>query len=142
VWGIAELGRLIGLGSTINEDGGIVDGAFDQIQGAAVQHKLATCAVGPAQDVCGDDPVTYTVIESNGDEIVTPYTNAFLVATDQQKSSKQVTNILLQDVCLLDWAEHLAITYDSVTFQLVLNALDPPTAKTPECRFITPFVGG
>ncbi|SHM96040.1 esterase/lipase family protein [Cryptosporangium aurantiacum] len=142
LWGLGNLGKAIGLGSTVTENGGVVDGAFDQIEGSAVQQKLATCSTGPAQDVCVNDTVKYTVIQTNGDQVVTPPQNAFLIATDAQKASKQITNILLQDVCILDASEHLAITYDSVAFQLILNALDPSTAKQPVCKLITPYVGG
>jgi triacylglycerol esterase/lipase EstA (alpha/beta hydrolase family) len=142
LWGIGSLGKAIGLGATITENGGVVDGAFDQIEGSAVQQKLATCSTGAAQDVCANDPVKYTVIETNGDQVVTPYTNAFLIPSAAQRSSGQITNIKIQDVCLLDASEHLALTYDSIAFRLVLNALDPSTARNPQCKLITPYVGG
>jgi triacylglycerol lipase len=63
-------------------------------------------------------PVNYTVIETNHDEIVTPYTLAFL-----PPEGGRVTNVLVQDDCPLDLAEHITITDDPVAIQWVLNAL-------------------
>jgi triacylglycerol esterase/lipase EstA (alpha/beta hydrolase family) len=77
-------------------------------------------------------PVNYTVIESNHDEIVTPYTSAFLPPEDGR-----VTNILLQDDCPADVSEHVLITDDPVAVQWVLNALasDGPADPSfkPDC---------
>ncbi|HEY1833035.1 MAG TPA: lipase, partial [Solirubrobacteraceae bacterium] len=51
--------------------------------------------------------VDYTVIESNKDEVVTPYTSAFM-------SGKKVTNVLLQEQCAVDQGEHLSMPYDHI----------------------------
>jgi hypothetical protein len=79
--------------------------------------------------------VTYTVIESKYDEVVTPYTSAFL-------SGPAVTNITLQDQCPLDLADHLAMPYDSAALQDVVNALGlgSPSFK-PVCNLSLPLVG-
>jgi triacylglycerol esterase/lipase EstA (alpha/beta hydrolase family) len=79
--------------------------------------------------------VDYTAIESRYDEVVTPYTSAFL-------SGPRVTNILLQDQCGLDLGEHLSMPYDHIADRDVLNALDPAHAVTPACTPILPVVGG
>ena len=50
--------------------------------------------------------VRYTVIETEDDEVVTPYSSAFL-------SGPAVTNVTLQDQCPDDHADHLAMPYDS-----------------------------
>jgi triacylglycerol esterase/lipase EstA (alpha/beta hydrolase family) len=73
--------------------------------------------------------VSYTVIQTRYDEVVTPYTSAFLDGA---------TNITLQDGCPLDVSEHLSIAFDPRALQYVLNALDPATAKRPPCG---PFGG-
>ncbi len=78
--------------------------------------------------------VDYTVIQTRYDEVVTPYTNAFL------KPAPNVKNILLQDVCGLDFTDHLGIPYDPITGRLVLNALDPANARTPVCQFVPPVL--
>jgi triacylglycerol esterase/lipase EstA (alpha/beta hydrolase family) len=79
--------------------------------------------------------VAYTVIESRYDEVVTPYTSAFL-------SGPGVTNILLQDQCVLDLGEHLSMPYDHIADADVLTALDPAHPQDPLCTPIAPVVGG
>jgi triacylglycerol esterase/lipase EstA (alpha/beta hydrolase family) len=68
--------------------------------------------------------VSYTVIQTRYDEVVTPYTSAFLSGA---------TNITLQNGCPLDTSEHLSIAFEPRALGYVLNALDPSTAKRPPC---------
>jgi triacylglycerol esterase/lipase EstA (alpha/beta hydrolase family) len=79
--------------------------------------------------------VDYTVIESRYDEVVTPYTSAFL-------SGPNVNDILLQQQCPLDGGEHLSMPYDHIADAEVLNALDPAHQVHPACTPIAPIVGG
>jgi triacylglycerol esterase/lipase EstA (alpha/beta hydrolase family) len=79
--------------------------------------------------------VNYTVIESANDEVVTPYTSAFL-------SGPNVTNILLQKQCVLDQGEHLSMPYDHIADADVLSALDPAHRVMPACTPVLPVVGG
>jgi triacylglycerol esterase/lipase EstA (alpha/beta hydrolase family) len=79
--------------------------------------------------------VSYTVIESRNDEVVTPYTSAFL-------SGPNVTNITLQDQCPLDQGEHLSMPYDHIADADVLTALDPAHPQHPACTPVLPVSGG
>jgi triacylglycerol esterase/lipase EstA (alpha/beta hydrolase family) len=79
--------------------------------------------------------VDYTVIESVNDEVVTPYTSAFL-------SGPNVTNITLQNQCILDQGEHLSMPYDHIADADVLNALDPAHPVKPACTLVLPVIGG
>jgi triacylglycerol esterase/lipase EstA (alpha/beta hydrolase family) len=79
--------------------------------------------------------VKYTVIETMYDEVVTPFTSAFL-------SGPNVTNILLQSQCVLDFADHLAVIYDQIALRDVLNALDPAHTVRPQCVPVAPVLGG
>ena len=79
--------------------------------------------------------VHYTVIESTNDEVVTPYTSAFL-------SGPGVTNITLQHQCSLDQGEHLSMAYDHIADADVLTALDPAYPVTPACTPVAPVAGG
>jgi triacylglycerol esterase/lipase EstA (alpha/beta hydrolase family) len=79
--------------------------------------------------------VSYTVIESANDEVVTPYTSAFL-------NGPAVDNILLQSQCPLDQGEHLSMPYDHIADADVLNALDPAHLVAPACTPVLPVVGG
>ncbi len=79
--------------------------------------------------------VSYTVIESANDEVVTPYTSAFLTGS-------HVTNIRLQTQCALDQGEHLSMPYDHIADADVLTALDPAHPMTPACTPVAPIIGG
>ena len=79
--------------------------------------------------------VNYTVIETRYDEVVTPYTSAFL-------TGPEVHNIILQDQCGLDFSDHLSIIYDPIALQDVLNAFDPAHAQAPTCQLVLPGLGG
>ncbi len=79
--------------------------------------------------------VSYTVIETRYDDVVTPYTNAFL-------KGPGVHNILLQNACPLDATDHLGIPYDDNAEQYVLNALGPDDPHfRPTCTPAAPLVG-
>lgn len=80
--------------------------------------------------------VKYVVIETKDDEVVTPYTNAFLPA------ASNVQNITLQNQCPQDASDHISIPYDSNALQDVVNALGPdsPTFQ-PTCASVGPLLG-
>ena len=80
--------------------------------------------------------VKYTVIESENDEVVTPYTSAFLAP------AANVTNIVLQKQCALDQGEHLSMPYDHIADADVLTALDPAHPQHPACTPVLPVSGG
>ncbi len=60
--------------------------------------------------------VRYVVIESEHDEVVTPYTHAFL-------SGANVTNVLIQGQCPADPVGHIGMFDDSPSLQNVVNQL-------------------
>ncbi|MEV5599630.1 alpha/beta fold hydrolase [Streptomyces sp. NPDC052496] len=71
--------------------------------------------------------VDYTTITTWYDEVVTPYSSAFLAPAGN------VTNETVQSHCLIDPITHLNITYDRTATRLALNALDPAHAQRPTC---------
>jgi triacylglycerol esterase/lipase EstA (alpha/beta hydrolase family) len=71
--------------------------------------------------------IRYTNIATRVDEVVTPFTSAFLTA------GPNVVNTTLQDYCPFNITEHINITYDPVASRLVRNALDPAHARSPGC---------
>jgi pimeloyl-ACP methyl ester carboxylesterase len=127
--GIMELGKSLGLLGIAN----------DVLQPAYSEQEVGS-TVNTTLDAGGDTVpgVTYTTIVSKYDEVVTPYTHQYLTAGPGAK----VTNILLQNVCGLDFGEHLSAAYDEIALRLVLNALDPAHSVAPKCVLITPLVGG
>ena len=78
----------------------------------------------------------YVVIETADDEVVTPYTNAFLPAAGN------VQDVTLQSQCLQDRSDHLSIPYDSNALQDVISALgsDNPGFQ-PSCTSVGPLIG-
>ncbi|KAF9079490.1 hypothetical protein BGX27_006360, partial [Mortierella sp. AM989] len=67
--------------------------------------------------------VVHSNIATKFDEVVTPYKTAFQLQAG-------VTNVVLQDLCMLSINEHLTMVNTKVVLQFVLNQLDPSTAKT------------
>ena len=80
--------------------------------------------------------VKYVVIETTHDEVVTPFTNAFLPA------APNVQNITLQNQCSQDASDHLSIPYDSNALQDMINALGPDNPGfQPKCAAVGPISG-
>jgi triacylglycerol lipase len=72
--------------------------------------------------------VDYTQVTTRNDEVVVPYSSAFLTADAQS------TNILLQDRCPVDAADHLTIPMDQQAIAWVLDAfgrVGPADASAP-----------
>jgi triacylglycerol esterase/lipase EstA (alpha/beta hydrolase family) len=117
---------LDGIGTFAEEEGfgepflaGRCDSCYDQLAGSPFMQLLNS----------GGDTipgVIYTVIETRYDEVVTPYTSAFL-------SGPNVTNFLVQNQCPADTSDHVALAYDPVALHDVTNALDPTTATPVTC---------
>jgi triacylglycerol esterase/lipase EstA (alpha/beta hydrolase family) len=79
--------------------------------------------------------VQYTVIATQDDQVVTPYTNAFL------PDAPNVTNITINQQCTQDTTDHLELAYDPVALALVLNALDPANPVQVPCVPVLPLTG-
>ncbi len=90
----------------------------EQEEGSAFIKKL----FGSGEPVVAG--VRYVVIETQHDEVVTPYTNAFLNASG-------VTNITIQSQCPSDPVAHIGMFDDSPSLQNVLNQL----SSTPNGSF-------
>src|SRR3954454_16153325 len=76
-------------------------------------------------------PIAYTVISTTHDDVITPYTSQAL------RGSAEITNVVLQDRCPQDPADHASIVADTAAYQWVHSALvrrgpaDP--ALQPSC---------
>jgi triacylglycerol esterase/lipase EstA (alpha/beta hydrolase family) len=142
--GASKVNLLLGLAPS--NHGTTVDGLptlLEQIPGSSLLGGLLALVGAPAipQQLVGSafethlfsggDTVPglrYVVIETTHDEIVTPYTNAFL-------SGPNVTNITIQNQCPTDPTEHIGLTEDSPALQNVLNQLSarPDPSFTATC---------
>jgi triacylglycerol esterase/lipase EstA (alpha/beta hydrolase family) len=104
------------------------DACAQQIQGSSFLANLNQVPTATG--------VSYVVIETNQDEVVTPYTNAFLPA------GPNVQNITLQNQCSQDSSDHLSIAYDSNALQDMINALGPDAPGfQPACAAVGPIFG-
>jgi len=108
--------------------GGLCPACQEQESGSAFITELN----GGGETVAG---VEYTVIQTRYDQVVTPYTSAFL-------SGSNVHNVLLQNQCVLDLGDHLSMPYDHIADADVLSALDPLHPRHPLCTPIAPTEGG
>jgi triacylglycerol lipase len=64
--------------------------------------------------------VSYTVVTTRHDEVVTPYTSAYLAP------GPLTVNLVVQDACPLDPVEHNGMSYDPAATQWVEDALARP----------------
>ncbi len=145
--GAAEVHTLVGLSPS--NHGTTLDGLFvlsnffpgaNQFVGAlcpACEQQRAGSAFitnlnSGGETVAGVD---YTVIQTRFDQVVTPYTSAFL-------SGANVHNVLLQNQCILDLGDHLSMPYDHIAAADVLTALDPLHPRGFLCTPIAPTAGG
>jgi triacylglycerol lipase len=79
--------------------------------------------------------VEYTNIVTRYDDVVLPYTSGI------ETGHPNMANIVLQDVCPIDFSDHLEIASSPNAAQIVLNALDPAHAKKVACRLTLPANG-
>jgi len=104
------------------------DACVQQLQGSSFLTGLNQAPTAPG--------VKYVVIETSRDEVVTPYTNAFL------PSGPNVQNITLQNQCSQDASDHLSIGYDSNALQDMVNALGPDSPGFhPVCAAVGAIFG-
>ncbi|GAA0400520.1 esterase/lipase family protein [Streptomyces luteireticuli] len=119
--GFGTLARMVpGVGKVLSL---AVPGVEDQIVGSAFMKKLNS----RPDTVPG---VKYTVISTKYDEMATPYKS-------QQLSGKNVRNVVVQDLCKLDFSEHNMLgMVDKIAHHEVTNALDPAHATPTTCASV------
>jgi triacylglycerol esterase/lipase EstA (alpha/beta hydrolase family) len=113
--GAAKVDDLIGL-SPSNHGTDLAASGWDQPLCMACRQQAAgsefLTELNAGDETPGD--VDYTAIQTRYDEVVTPYTSAFLAGA---------TNVLLQDRCPGDVSEHLTIMVDQAAVQWIEHAL-------------------
>ena len=126
--GLTQLGQQLSIIMPIN-------GALSTVCTACVQQEEGSAFLKTLNATPTVPGVNYTVIESWGDEVVTPYTNAFLPA------APNVTNVTVNRQCVLDSSDHLEIVADPVAMADMLNALDPAHPVHVPCLVVLPVTG-
>ncbi|EKX65480.1 alpha/beta fold hydrolase [Streptomyces ipomoeae] len=137
--GAAEVNALVGIapsshGTTLNGLTQLLEyfpGAGDLLSAAtpALADQVAGSPFMTKLNAGGDTVpgVTYTVLATKYDEVVTPYRTQFL-------DGPNVRNLVIQDLCAADLSEHAAVgLIDRIAFHEVANALDPAHATPTTC---------
>jgi pimeloyl-ACP methyl ester carboxylesterase len=119
-----KIGKVVPLGPPTHDTTGnlvrnLVPG---QIMPPASGDAWAELANGPI----AQPGIAYTIIATKNETFVLPPEAAFV-------REPGVRNIFVQDVCPLDLVGHVALAWDPVVTQLMLNALNPATAKPVQC---------
>ena len=74
--------------------------------------------------------VTYTMLMTKYDELVVPYTSGYMDGA---------TNVVMQDQCVADPSEHVAMAFNPNVLRDVLNALDPLAPRAVDCTTLSQF---
>ncbi len=102
----------------------------------------ATGAATCPYDGAAVDGVSYTSVATADDELVRPPTSDFInPRCDSPAYGITTDNILVQNQCPTDHADHLAIVSDPVVAQDILNALDPAHQHPVRCAVVLPAIG-
>lgn len=78
--------------------------------------------------------VRYVNLVTRYEQVVQPYTSGMV-------EGPLATNIVVQDGCEQNHADHLAIVAEPRTADLVLRALDPADQREPRCEHVAPYLG-
>ena len=127
--GLTQLGLQLGIILPINSAlSTVCTACVEQEQGSAFLDALNASPTVPG--------VNYTVIESRDDEVVTPYTNAFLPAAAERHQHHR-------QPAVRRWtqSDHLEIAADPVAMADMLNALDPAQPVRVPCLVVLPVTG-
>jgi triacylglycerol lipase len=123
-----EIGKAYGISQVLEQQvNGFCESCYEFLAGSAFLAKLRDGGV----TVPG---VAYTSIVTRNDELVQPYTSGI-------EQAPNMTNIVVQNQCPLDQAEHVAMAADPVVAQDILNALDPEHPAQVPCTVVLPLVG-
>ena len=108
-------------GDSTAQPGGFCQACSQQAAGSAFLTRLNKGDETPGR-------VSYTQISTRYDEVVVPYTSAFLA------KGPRTTNITIQDVCPGDLAEHVFIPMSRTAIAFTLNALTRRGPADPAFR--------
>lgn len=130
--GAAHVDDLVGF-SPSNHGTTIVGDSSNPLTGGLCQACAQQAAGSPfltrlnrGDETPGD--VSYTQVTTRYDEVVVPYTSAYLAP------GPRTTNVTIQDSCPTDTAEHVFIPMSRTAIQWALDALERPGPADPAFR--------
>lgn len=100
-------------------------------QMAAGSDMLETLWAGGSPYASG---VNYLNLVTVHEQVVQPFTSGIVEGSN-------AANVIIQEGCEQNHAEHLGIAADGRTADFILNALDPANPREPRCEAVAPYVG-
>lgn len=128
-------------GSSMSGQIGTALAGGDRARAQEVAPALAQMAAGSPmmeQLWSGGTPyapgVRYVNVVTRHEQVIRPYTSGVV-------PGPLTTNIVVQDGCEQNHADHLAIVAEPRTADHVLRALDPTDQREPRCEAVAPYLG-
>ena len=151
-WGLSDLyasAEAYGFGNAASGLSALCASCTEFLQGSSFVQRLDApnaVATGAEAATCpydgaAVDGVSYTSLATTNDELVRPPTSDFIDPRCNGVNGIGVDNILVQDQCSLDQADHLSIVSDPVAAGDILNALDPAHQHPVGCTLVLPSIG-
>ncbi|KAF9289754.1 hypothetical protein BGZ68_008718 [Mortierella alpina] len=75
--------------------------------------------------------IKYLMLASKYDELVTPYTQGFL-----KTLGPNVNNVVLQDLCKMDFSMHITQAYDPIAFHAIDKFLSGGNYRDVDCSYL------
>lgn len=142
--GARKVYRMIGIEGPVN--GMSLYGALTLVASNSVTSALAYRAIPAMADVTAGSAFVRSIAAAGIVEpgvrytsIVSRTSGVVRVPEARLPRASNTTNIVLQDVCPLDLADHGTVVYDDITLRVVMNQLDPARARTVRCHPVLPF---
>jgi triacylglycerol lipase len=143
--GSRHVHRMIGIEGPVQ--GMSAHGALTLIASNPVTADLAHGAIPAMADVTAGSPFIREIAAAGmvqrGVRYVSIVSRTSMVIGVQEArlpAAVNTENVVLQDVCPLDLADHGTVVYDDITLRIVMNHLDPVRARRPSCHLVLPFV--
>ena len=108
----------------------------EQVTGSSFIRDLIDPTLHPGDRFAGElqPGVSYTMLMTKYDNVVTPPSNGAILLPG-------VSNVVVQDHCAADHADHLSLVYDPVAIGIIENVLDEHRAEPPPCVGTEPVFG-
>lgn len=142
--GARHVHRMIGIEGPVH--GMNAQGVLTLIASNPVTARLAHGAIPAMADVTAGSPFVRRIAAAGLVQrgvryvsIVSRTSGVIRVPEARLPVAPNTENIVLQDVCRLDLADHGTVVYDDITLRIVMNRLDPSRARKPRCHAVLPF---
>jgi triacylglycerol lipase len=142
--GARHVARMIGIEGPVHGMSAL--GALTLTASNPVTAKLAHGAIPAMADVTAGSPFVRRIGAAGMIKpgvryvsIVSRASGVIQVPEARLPIAPNAENVVLQNVCPLDLADHGTVVYDDITLRIVMNRLDPSHARRPRCHVVLPF---